>query len=40
MDVRFYTTLRPIAGGKMVRFHFEQGTVRDVLRAAGAYGGG
>ena len=40
VDVRFYPTLRPIAGGKMGRFHFEQGTVRDVLRDAGAYGGG
>jgi sulfur-carrier protein len=35
MDVRFYATLRPIAGGKLVSFDIGDGaTARDVLEAA------
>ena len=36
MDVCFYATLRPIVGGKRVRFELPPAaTVRDLLRAAG-----
>lgn len=35
MDVRFYATLRPIVGGKVVSFDLPEGsTTKDLLKAA------